>query len=133
MTSKRRAARDRKSMRATRGSPARHWLDLDRAHLAVEVDRDFLGVAELVCARQRARDALRCPSAAIVRLARVTTTSLKPAGVDADQPVGAHRFDDTASTGTVPVCAEIGRAEHRRVGGDAGVLDQIADAHDVAA
>ena len=42
------------------------------------------------------------------------------------------RASITRATGTVPVVAEVGRAEDRHVGGRAGILDQIADAHDLA-
>ena len=70
--------------------------------------------------------------AGIVRLARVTTTSRKPRGVDPDERMAADRLEHGIG-GYRAGIAEIGRAEDRHIGNDAGILDEIADAHDVAA
>ncbi len=69
--------------------------------------------------------------AGTVRLARVTTTSLRPRGVDPDKRVVAHRIENGVH-GYGAGLAEVRRAEDRHIGDDAGILDQIADAHDVA-
>ena len=53
------------------------------------------------------------------------------AGIEADQRVRAHRFDHRFGRHRAGG-AEIGRAEDRHVGDDAGMLDQIADAHEIA-
>ena len=54
------------------------------------------------------------------------------AGVDPDHPVRAQRRQHLAHRQRAGG-AEVGRAEDRDVGGDAGIFDEVADAHDVAA
>ena len=53
------------------------------------------------------------------------------AGVEIDDLVRQHRLDHALDRHAAGL-AEIGRAEDRHVGGGAGVLHQIADAHDLA-
>ena len=69
--------------------------------------------------------------AGTVRVARVTTTLLRPA-VSIPISAWSRTALRTASHGYGAGIAEVGRAEDRHVGDDAGIFDQIADAHDVA-
>ena len=69
--------------------------------------------------------------AVMARLARVTITSVEPAGVDVDELVRTDRLDDAVGRHRA-AGAEIGRAEDRHLGHCAGIVDQVADAHDVA-
>ena len=53
------------------------------------------------------------------------------AGFEIDDLVRQHRLDDALDRDAAGL-AEIGRAEDRDIGGGAGVLHEIADAHDLA-
>ena len=53
------------------------------------------------------------------------------AGVEIDDLVRQHRLDHAARRHAAGL-AEVGRAEDRHVGRGAGVLDEIANAHDLA-
>jgi hypothetical protein len=55
----------------------------------------------------------------------------KAARVDGDEMVRPDCVDDALGCDCT-ACPEVRGAEHRHVGGGAGVLDQVADAHDVA-
>ncbi len=63
------------------------------------------------------------------RDSRVTTTSLSPPVSSPVDVVGPQRLGDARDRHGAGL-AEIRRAEHRHVGGGAGVLDEVADAHD---
>ena len=69
--------------------------------------------------------------AGIVRLARVTITSFKPA-VSSPISAWARTASITASAGTAPVVPRSGARKIGDVGDDAGIFDQVADAHDIA-
>ena len=102
-----------------------------RAQFAVEIHHDVLGRAERVLRGQRLRDAvldiLGGNSAAGARHHHFAEV----AGVEPDQRMGAHRLDHGVGRHRAGG-AEIGRAENRHFGDDAGMIDQIADAHDIA-
>ena len=69
-------------------------------------------------------------SAAVMVLARARDDDLgQAASFDIDQLVRQHRVHD-ALDGDAAGLAEVGCAEDRDVGGGAGVLHEIADAHD---
>jgi hypothetical protein len=106
-------------------------LDIERAHLAIEFHGDVARRAEPVLAFQRLGDAggdfLRGDGAACARHHHFGD----PAGVDTDELVRLDRFDH-ALGGHCAAGAEIGRAKDRHIGDRAGMLDEIADAHDVA-
>ncbi len=70
--------------------------------------------------------------AAIARLARVTTTSVEAAGVEPDDARAAAPPRARAPAGTLPVWPRSGARKIAHVGDGAGVLDEVADAHDVA-
>jgi len=55
----------------------------------------------------------------------------KAARVDGDEPVRPDRLDDALGC-DVAARPEVGGAEHWHVGCGSGVLDEVADAHDVA-
>ena len=105
--------------------------DLQRTHVAIEVDLDIVRIAEAVLTGQRLRDAsgnlLRGDRAACAHDDYVG----KPAGVDADELMRSDGIDDAVGRdGTRG--AEVGRTENRHVGNRPGIVDEIADAHDVA-
>ncbi len=67
----------------------------------------------------------------MVRLARVTITSCTSPG-SSPTSAWARTAASTASAETTPVAPRSGERKIGTFGDDAGVLDQIADAHDVA-
>ena len=69
--------------------------------------------------------------AGTVRVARVTTTLLRPRGVNPDKRVIADSIENGIYRYGAGI-AEVRRAKDRHSGNDAGIFDQIADAHDVA-
>ena len=105
-------------------------LDIERVYAAVESDEDVARLAETILSFQRLRDARRN----LLRgdgAARPGDDHFgKPAGVDADELMRLGRLDDAVGRDHTPG-AEVGRAEDRHVGSRPGILDQIADAHDV--
>ena len=124
-------------MRAIVGQREHLWLaghvrlDLQRAHVAVEVDLDVVGIAEPVLAGQRLGDAV----GNLPRRYRAAGAGHdhvgKPAGVDADELVRPDGIEDAIGRDRARG-AEIGRAENRHVGHRPGIFDEVADAHDVA-
>ena len=106
-------------------------LDLQRAHVAVEIDQDIARIAEAVLAGQRLSDAggdfPRGDGAAGAR----HDDFGKPAGVDADELVRPDRVENAVGRDRARR-AEIGRAEDRHVGDRPGIFDEIADGDDVA-
>ncbi len=106
-------------------------LDLQRAHVAVEIDQDVACIAEAVLPGQRLSDPggdFTCRDGA----AGAGHDDFGEAvGVDADElvrpdgvenAIGCHRAGG----------AEIGGAENRHVGDWPGIFDQIADGDDIA-
>ena len=107
-------------------------LDLDGARIAFEGDGDVLRRRRDCSApTERARRRPRHRRRGISRLARVTTTSFRPS---VSRPTSAcGRTASITRLGRHRAgAAEVGRAEDRHVGDDAGIVDQVADAHDFA-
>jgi hypothetical protein len=105
-------------------------LDLQRAHLVIEFDQNAARLAEAVLTCQRLGDA-RGNLLPDNRAARARDDHFgKPAGIDADELVRPDRLDDPLRRHRAPG-AEIGRAEDRHVGDRPGIIDEVADAHDV--
>jgi hypothetical protein len=106
-------------------------LDVERAHLAVELDGDMARLAEAVLPFHRLGDAcgnlLRGDGAARARHHHFGDA----AGVDADELVWADRLDHALGRDRA-AGAEVGRPEDRHVGHRSRVFNEIADAHDVA-
>ena len=106
-------------------------LDLQVANVAIEIDGDVARFAQAEMAGQRPRYArrnlLRGDGAAGAR----DDDFGQAAGVDVDELVRANGLDDAVGRHRA-AGAEIGRTEDRHLGHHAGIVDQVADAHDVA-
>ena len=110
---------------------ARVGLDLQITDVAIEIDGDIARFAHAETAGQRLRHArrnlLRGDGAARAR----DDDFGQAAGVDVDELMRPDRLDDAVGRHRA-AGAEVGRAEDRHVGHRAGIVDQVADMHDVA-
>ena len=109
---------------------ARIRLHVDGAQLAIENKTDIVRIAEGELPGQRLCDAVFD----FLRPDRAAGAGhhdfAEAAGIETEQRVCPHRLDHRVGRDR-PGRAEIGRAENRHLGDDAGVIDQIADAHHV--
>ena len=126
------SAGHRVERRAGQHQVARHRrLDRRGPRRDVERDGEVLRLAQPVAAREGVGDA-HLDVGEVDRTSRAGDLDRgQPGGVDQIDVIPLdrveHPLDRDRSGG-----ADVGRAEDRGVGGCAGVLDQVADAHDVA-
>ena len=103
------------------------------AHLAVERDLQVLGSCRDCSARSSAAHDALLDLVGGMRAARARHRDFaRAARVDRDQPVAAAPPRAPRATGTAPVWPRSGARKIGVFARDAGVLDQVADAHDVA-
>ncbi len=109
----------------------RGGLDVECAQLVVEGGGKILRVDWTILSGQRPHDArldvLRRDQATLARHRDLC----EPARIETDNMVQPYGFDHPVRRHTAGL-AEIGRAEDRHVGDRAGIVDEIANAHDLA-
>jgi hypothetical protein len=107
-------------------------LDVKDADVAIEDHREVLGVAQAVLSRQRAGDAVGDVLGGHRPRQPRHDDLVQAAGIEPGEIIGPQRFDDARQLHGAGL-TKVRRAKHRHIGGGAGVLDEVADAHDFRA